>query len=167
MVRAARPIEAHPRNFVNKKFCSENFCSLHVSFILSTSVIVAGLQGMARNERGGRGVVRSFCLKGSPVSWGFKGAERAERKPAGCAKTDANSGAKLYAIKCFAGGGNLRDKCGPMISQHRTIRTNFPLSQSPKFHAVSSMFSLFFRFAHVFFVFPSCSPSFVLLQTVR
>ena len=40
--------------------CSENFCSLPLLFILITSVIVTGLQVMARNERGGRGAQRSL-----------------------------------------------------------------------------------------------------------
>ena len=54
---------------------------------------MAGLQVMARHERGGRAVptsAKSPSLRGSPVSWGCK-ALRAEEKPAGCAKTGAKS----------------------------------------------------------------------------
>ena len=52
-VRHAPPAEAHLRNFVVKMFRSDHSYSVPLSFILITSVIVAGLQFTARNERYG------------------------------------------------------------------------------------------------------------------
>ena len=64
-------------------------------FILITHVIVASLQVMARNERGGRGVSRNLALT-NLLSLGVSKALSKQRgKPAGCAKTGTKSGAKL------------------------------------------------------------------------
>ena len=57
-ISAAPTGEAHPRNFVVKKVLFSEHCSLPLSFILITHVIVASLQVMAHNEREEEGVFR-------------------------------------------------------------------------------------------------------------
>ena len=51
----APPAEAHRRKFVVTNVCSEHFCSLPLSFILITIMIVAEVQLMARNEKRRKG----------------------------------------------------------------------------------------------------------------
>ena len=104
LILVLRFLQKGIREFLcEKKISSGNFSSLPLFFILITRVIVGSLQMMACNQRGGRGVLRSLSLRGSPVSWHFKEAERAERKTGWlCQK-----GREIWRQKLFWGAPNL------------------------------------------------------------
>ena len=77
-----------------------------MAFILVTSVLVAGLQEMAGNDRGW-GVPRSLCVSEVlPLLVVSKAPSERRGKPAGCAKTAGESFFSLKTVGAF--GGSLR-----------------------------------------------------------
>ena len=133
-------------------FFSVNICSLPLSFILITHVIVASLEVMARNERGGRGVPKSLSLKELLFLGVSKALSERRGKPAGCAKTGAKCDAKLCA-KTFFGGAefarNFARKMWAYDLQYPKISHKFPACLLPKLpHLFSILFSWFFTPAH-------------------
>ena len=67
---------------------------------------MGSLQVLARNERG-RGVPRSLGLRGSPVSWGLKGAERAERRTGWLCQNERKIWHEIVCEKIFCGVQNV------------------------------------------------------------
>ena len=137
---AAPPAEAHPRKFVVKTIRSESICSLPLSFILIKRVIVASLQVMARNEKGGRGVPRSLSL----FSWGLKGAERAERKTGWLYQNrheiwlEVVRETLFFRARNFA--RNVERKIWAYDLQHPKCSHIFPACLCRKFHACFRIF---------------------------
>ena len=125
------------------------FCSLPMSFILIASVIVAGLQFMARNERRKGCPEKSLSFGSSPASSGFASAEQAERKTSLAVPKQAwNLGAWKFV--------KFASKNGTRIYSTEKFNTMSRLP-SPKIHAC---FRTFFLGS------PPCSPWFILPQTL-
>ena len=85
---------------------------------------------MVHNERGGRGVPRSLSLKIAPVSWGFKGAEQAERKTGWLCQNGREIWREIMRELRFFGARkfvrNLARKCWAYDLQHPKMSHKFP-----------------------------------------